>query len=183
MAAGLLRHRLAAAGIADPVTVASVGLMEGGVPASAHAVDVLATRGVDISDHRSQRMGLDDVERADLIIGMARHHVREAVLLDTNAMSRAFTLRDLVRTVESAPRDDGEPFDAWLARVFKDRDVRDLIGESADDDIADPIGRPPRVYEACAAAIDDLVVKLVAAAWPAAQRGGSGGLDAGEATP
>ena len=35
-----------------------------------------------------------------------------------------------------------------------------------DDDVADPIGRPRRVYERCAAKIEELAGALVDLAWP-----------------
>ncbi|MGH2690362.1 MAG: hypothetical protein ACRDKW_16375, partial [Actinomycetota bacterium] len=42
----------------------------------------------------------------------------------------------------------------------------DLVGERPDEDVADPIGRPKRVYERCAAEIQSLVEMLVDHVWP-----------------
>jgi protein-tyrosine phosphatase len=160
MAAGLLRHRLAAAG--SSATVRSAGLLGDGVPATGHAVAVLARRGVDISDHRSRRLTREAIVDADLVIGMARHHVREAILLDPSALSRTFTLRDLVRRASAAPpRRRDEPMATWLRRLDPARRHADLVGEAGADDIADPIGQPRDAYEACATEIEILVDALV----------------------
>jgi protein-tyrosine-phosphatase len=44
----------------------------------------------------------------------------------------------------------------------------ELLGESADDDVADPYLGSHRVYAACIAEIDDLVERLVNLMWPVA---------------
>ena len=95
-------QRFAAAGI--DATVQQRGPVQRRVPATDLAVAAAAARGVDISAHRSRMMTADDVADADLIIGMARHHVREAVLLEPASLARAFTLRELVRRAQGAPR-------------------------------------------------------------------------------
>ncbi len=41
----------------------------------------------------------------------------------------------------------------------------DLLGESADDDVADPYRRSARVYAATAAELADLVSRLVTLLW------------------
>ena len=37
----------------------------------------------------------------------------------------------------------GEPLASWLARVQLGRDRVELLGDSPDDDVADPMGGPP----------------------------------------
>lgn len=83
MAEALLRRRLEAAGI--PARVHSAGLLPGGRPATADGVAVMAARGLDTSAHVSRQLTRDLVAGADLVIGMAREHVREAVVLEPAA--------------------------------------------------------------------------------------------------
>lgn len=176
MAEALLRDRLERRQV--PARVRSAGLISDGVPASANSVRSMAKRGLDISAHRSRPLVADDAARADLIIGMAREHVREAVVLEPTALPRAFTLRELVRRAEDQgqrragdliePGDplDLEPFSAWVLRLGEDRRAASLLGRDAADDVADPIGMSRRTYERTAAEIEDLVDRFVAQAFP-----------------
>lgn len=162
MAEALLRRRLSAAGV--EATVSSAGLYEGGRPATAHGVATMAERGLDISGHRSRQLAAELVARADLVIGMAREHVREVAVLDSEALAKAFTLKELVRAGERAGgRRRGEPLAAWLARVGAGRRTNDLLGMGRDPalDVEDPIGRDRQEYEATARELDDLLRRLV----------------------
>jgi protein-tyrosine phosphatase len=151
--------------------VSSTGLVAPGRPATPEAVEVMRARHLDISAHRSRVLDAAQVTSADLVVGMARHHVREVWLLDNAALDRTYTLKELVRRGEEVgARDAGEPLDRWLHRVNLGRRASDLVGESALDDIADPIGQPVSVYERVVAELDDLtgrLVELIAAARPA----------------
>ena len=167
MAEVLLRQRLGDLGV--DARVASAGLLQAGNPASAHGVDILRARGLDMTAHRSQAMSRDILSEADVIIGMAREHVREAVVLDPDLWRRTFTLKELVRRGEAAaPRGSGESLDDWLARVGQGRRVADLTGSSPVDDVADPIGGPRSAYERLAMELDDLIERFVAVAFAGA---------------
>ncbi len=145
----------------------SAGLLEAGNPASASGIEILAGRGLDLDTHRSTTVSADILGGADLVIGMARQHVREAVVLDRGVWPRTFTLKELVRRGSSVgPRKEGESLEAWLARAHMGRTTASLMGASPDDDIADPIGRPRAAYEHMVEEIDGLVDRLVALAWP-----------------
>jgi protein-tyrosine-phosphatase len=159
MAAALLGRRLDAAGV--KAGVSSAGLLFDGKPATDHGLKAMADRGLDTSGHRSRRLQPDLVAGADIVIGMARIHVREAVALVPDALGRAFTLKEIVRRGEErGGRAPGEPLEAWLARLQAGRRVTDLLGDSDDDDVADPIGGPRRAYERTAAELDDLTARL-----------------------
>ncbi len=183
MGEAILRHRLARAGV--EAHVHSAGLMAGGVPASAGCVRAMTRRGFDLDAHRSQPLTPDLVAGADLVIGMAREHLREAVVRDPSAMERTFTLRELVRrasaigprrvmapTGDGAPRSAGgpdeglEPLSTWLARMGAGRRAVDLLGDDADDDVADPMGLSRRTYERTAEQIEGLVDAFVGLAFP-----------------
>jgi protein-tyrosine-phosphatase len=163
----LLRERLGGLGL--DARVASAGLLEPGRPASAHGVDIMRGRGLDMGPHRSRAISRDMLTSADLILGMAREHVREAVVMDPALWPRTFTLKELVRRGEAAgPRRPGEALDAWLRRVAEGRRISELTGSSPLDDVEDPIGGPRSAYERMAVELDGLVDRLVAVAFAGA---------------
>jgi protein-tyrosine phosphatase len=167
MAEALLRHRLEERGV--DARVHSAGLRLVGEPASAHGVDVLAERGLDLSAHRSRIVDRELLEDADLVVTMAREHLREAILALPDVWTRAFTLKELVRRGELiGPRGPGESVDAWLARAHSGRTRSDLLGSSIDDDVPDPIGSGRSSYVRTADELTDLVDRLVDLAWPRA---------------
>lgn len=183
MAEVLLRDRLERRGI--EAQVSSAGLVSDGVAASPGSVRAMAQRGLDLSPHRSTPLDHDAVAQADLVLGMTREHVREAVVLVPEAFERSFTLRELVRRADEvgpptllgpsggAPSDPGGPatgrerFGPWLVRLGAGRRAIDLVGSDDRDDLADPMGRSRRFYDRTAAEIEDLVDRFVDVALPA----------------
>jgi protein-tyrosine phosphatase len=159
MAAAFLRRQLDHAG--GKAVVSSAGLLFDGKPATDYALAVMADRGIDTSGHRSRKLRSDMLASADIVIGMAREHVREAVALAPDAWVRAFTLREIVRLGEErGGRAPGEPLEQWLARLHEGRRRHDLLGDSDGDDVADPIGGPRRSYQRTAEELDDLTARL-----------------------
>ncbi|MEY2406516.1 MAG: protein-tyrosine phosphatase [Acidimicrobiaceae bacterium] len=170
MAEGLLRTRLAQRGIA--AAVSSAGLSFDDRPATPEAVDAARAYGVDISAHRSRILTADMVEDAELVLGMERFHAREVMVLEPAAMERSFTLKELTRRATAiGARERGEPLPAWLKRAASTRRASDLLGQSPDDDVADPFRGSAAVYARCAAEIDDLVTTLATLGWPAEAEG------------
>ena len=166
MAEALLADRLASTGV--PATVTSAGMLAAGVAPPAEAVAALAPYGLDISEHRSRHLEAADVEAADLVVGMARSHVRDAVVLVPGAWPRIFTLKELARRGSDAgSRRPGERLARWLARVGEGRAQSELQGDADVDDVADPLGGAPEAYVATAALLEGLVDRVVALAWPA----------------
>jgi protein-tyrosine phosphatase len=165
LAAATLRKRLADR---DPsVVVESVGLGGDGFPATPPTIDAAAVLGLDLSTHRSRRLDPGLIDRADLVVGMERRHVREVVVLDQRSLARAFTLKELVRRGEEiGPRAATESLAEWGARVHEGRRATDLLGASRDDDVADPTLDPLADYDEMAREVDDLVGRLVDLAFP-----------------
>ena len=144
----------------------SAGLLDDGNRAAAHSVDLLAERGVDISGHRSTTMTAEALRASDLVLGMAREHVREAVVLVPAAFPKSYTLKELVRRGESlGPRHADEPIADYLERVHAGRSSRDLMGSSPADDIADPIGLPRSAYQRMVDELDPFLDRLVRLIW------------------
>lgn len=167
MAEVLLGHHLASAGVSAHVS--SAGLLPGGRPATDHGVAAMADRGLDLSAHRSQQIDTGLLLHADLVIGMSREHVREAAVLLPEVIDRAFTLKELVAMAAVVgPRDRSEELDDWLRRVASARKRSALLGVGHDDqlDVADPVGLSRGHYDRTANLLDDLLGKVVAAAFP-----------------
>ena len=165
MAEALLRERLRSRGI--DATVSSAGITFDGRAATDEAIKAAAAYNLDISEHRSRLMNAELVHRADLVVGMERLHAREAVVLGDSLLPRCFTLKELVRRGEAVGRRrQDETVAAWLSRANAGRRPIELLGESDEDDVADPYLGSPKVYEACIAEIDDLVERLVDLIWP-----------------
>jgi protein-tyrosine phosphatase len=165
MAQAMLSRRLAAT--AAPIAVASAGLLDGGRPPPPEVTSVMAAAGIDVSGHRSSRVTAADLAAADLILGLAREHVRHAAVLLPESWPRAFTLREVLRRCPRAgARGPGEPLGSWLARVGVGRDRRDLLGDAPDDDVPDPYGGPLEGYQVTARLLDGLTRDLAAVGWP-----------------
>ena len=166
MAEALLRRHLAGA----DVTVSSAGLLPGGRPATEHGRAAMAARSLDLSGHLSRQLDASLVAQAELIIGMAREHVREVAVIDRDALARTFTLKELVRDATAiGRRPDGEPLGDWLHRIAAGRRPATLMGIGHDDayDVDDPVGRDRKEYETTAQELDHLLARLVEMAWPA----------------
>jgi protein-tyrosine phosphatase len=160
MVEALLSRRLAAAGAVG--SVRSAGLLRQGDLPPAEVISVLATYGLDVADHRSRVLHGGALSDARLVLGMAREHVRHAVVADPAAWPRTFTLKELVRRgQETGPGASGESLADWLARIHHGRDRLALLGDSPADDVPDPVGGSPEAYVATAAQLDELVGRLV----------------------
>jgi protein-tyrosine phosphatase len=169
MAEVLLRERLAGLGV-DAV-VSSAGELPGGVAASPGSVRAMAARGLDLSGHASRELTPSLVERADLVIAMGRRHLRNAVALCPDAFPRTYTLKELVRRgVAVGPRRPGQALDEWLASLHSGRTTSSLLGDDADDDVADPIGGPISLYEVTATELGQLLDRAVALAFAIADQ-------------
>lgn len=174
MAGALLARRLAgrcavgsvrSAGI-QAAGIQGAGLLGEGERPPAEAISAMAAYGLDTGSHRSHQVTVADLVQADLVIGMARVHVRHAVVTLPEAWPRVFTLKEIVRRgAEIGPRQAGEPLSGWLRRAHDARDRRSLLGDYLDDDVADPIGGPPQAYADTAALLDQLVTRLVTLCW------------------
>lgn len=164
MAEAFLRRRLADLGV--EAHVSSAGRLWEGPPATGESVAALRALGIDASGHRARMLTAAMGRRADLVLAMAREHVRHAVALDRDLWPRTFTLKELVRRGEAVgARPPGQPFDEWLAKVHAGRDLADVLGASDEDDVADPYGASRTVFERTAAELDDLTARLVELAW------------------
>jgi len=121
--------------------VRSAGSRATGRPVRPEVAAVASERGLDLADHTSRLLDAQLGGEADLVLGMAREHVREAVALAPEAWNTAFTLKELIRRGRARPRTD-EALAAWLADLGGGREIHELLGDAAEDDIEDPVSRP-----------------------------------------
>jgi protein-tyrosine phosphatase len=164
MAAGLLAHRLSELGVTARVW--SAGMLPGGDPPLREVVSVMAGYAIDITAHRSRVADRADLARADLVLAMAREHLRYAVVTEPGAWPRAFTLRELIRRGERiGARRPGEPLSGWLSRAHEGRERAALLGDSAEDDVPDPAGKPLREVVDVARLLDRSVARLAELGW------------------
>lgn len=164
MAMGLLAHHLAARGM--DARVHSAGTLGWGGPATAHAVEVLAARGIDLSDHESRRLSGDIVGDADLVLGMTRDHIGGVVLHDRSAADRSFVMGEVVRLGRRiGPRTADQTLRDWTAAVAGLRTPNRPPGIGSDE-IDDPVGMGFDVYQATADRLDRLCAELAALVLP-----------------
>lgn len=161
MARAMMQRSFDQIGVA--ASVESSGTMDWQRPAEPEAVEAMASMGLDISAHVSRPLAAEQITRADIVIGLAREHVRDAALLHPESIPRMFTLKEIVRRSGEieGPR-IGETLESWLQRLTADRTLDSLLGDSPTDDIIDPIGQPVSEYRATAAEISALVERLAA---------------------
>jgi protein-tyrosine phosphatase len=164
-AQAMLARELAARG--EHARVTSAGIAAGGaVPVPGEVAVVLAGYGLDVTGHRSSLMTAAGLGRADLIVTLAREHLRHAVVAVPEAWPRAFTLRELARRgAQAGPRAPGEPLAGWLARVHDGRSRLALLGDGEPDDVADPAGGRMGDYKRTAAQISAAVARVADLAW------------------
>ena len=161
MAAALLRHHLARAGIDAVVT--SAGIEPSMRPIHPDALRALAPWGIDLSQHVSREAteAVVVADGADLVIAMCRAQLRRLVASDRRTWVRTFTLRELVREVEGTTAPANVGFDTWASNVIRRRRGIDLVSDSEFDDLDDPAGLGSAAVHTTAAELHDLTAKLV----------------------
>jgi protein-tyrosine phosphatase len=167
MAQAMLARELAARGQRARVTSAGVAAA-GGAPVPGEVATVLAGYGLDVTGHRSAAVTAGDLDGADLILTMAREHLRYAVVQAPLTWPRAFTLRELARRgARAGPRAPGEPLAGWLARAHAGRSRMALLGDGEPDDVPDPFGGRLSDYQRAAAQISGAVAEVADLGWGA----------------
>jgi protein-tyrosine phosphatase len=121
MAAAVLRHKLAEAGLADQVTVTSAGTGDWHVGAAAdrRARAALRARGYD-DTHTARQFGRDDFAAHDLVLGMDAANLRDLRrMAPEGAQVRLFDTDD----VPDPYYGDAKDFDAALDQIERAADA------------------------------------------------------------
>ncbi len=126
-----------------------------GQPLSWRTRAALESAGLAVPRHRSRQASPRDLDRAELVIGLAPEHVRWVRRLHEPAASRTATLRRLARDLLPASSGD------LPSRVA----ALDLAAVRLEDweEVVDPGGGDASVFIACAREVTELVRDLAAA--------------------
>lgn len=154
-----MAERLLAAALAGhDVEVRSAGTRAVvGHAMSEHSATEVTARGGDPAGFAARQLTEPLVAEADLVLAATRD-LRTAVLeLTPRAMRRSFTILEFAELTRQAPDGlTGQELIAWAA------DRRPLAAD-VDQDVPDPIGRPPEVYHQVADLVDGAVRPIAAA--------------------
>ncbi|MCU0651519.1 MAG: L-threonylcarbamoyladenylate synthase [Candidatus Omnitrophica bacterium] len=112
------------------VEVLSAGMMSAGMGATEATKEVLAEEGIDVSDHRSQRVSEDMLRKSDLILVMEKIHEERILQLVPEIKNRVFLLKEFAK--------------------IDDMNIN----------IDDPIGRPLEFYELTMETIKEAVERI-----------------------
>lgn len=103
-----------------------------GSPASPQAVEVLKRKDIDLSDHKSQRISPDMLDKADFIFTMTVIQKQQVLFMNPAAKGKTFTLKEFA------------------------------YPDSLDDlNIADPYGGDVDCYEKCAEQLEAAIQKML----------------------
>jgi protein-tyrosine phosphatase len=157
--------RAAAARNDLPWSVASAGThARPGLPIHPAMADVLLQRQVDVTEFVSQRLSVDLLDRADIILTATAAHRTTSARMHPRSIGRTFLLLEFAELMEHrrhAGRDlSHESAPTVLAEVRRLQSSRQPSPVGAYD-LADPIGQPPRHYKACVDAVTLAVTKIV----------------------
>lgn len=169
IAEGVLRDALRARlGTAAPAVGSAGTAGWEGSQAQPESIEAAGERGVDIRNHRARALSKAQIERSDLILGMAAEHRDAVSLMEPQSMGRTFTLKEFVRLIEHL---DGpvRPVgaEALADRVQQASELRSsgFEGNRYDEDVVDPLGMPLDSYRAIAWELDEWLVRMIHGVW------------------
>lgn len=145
-----------------PTDVSSVGTLDvGPLPALPDAVRAGRRLDVDLAHHRARALSSVDLSSADLVLGFEPSHVEAAVRTAGADPARAFLLAELAMLVHENDSSE-DPVSRAKAAVTeagawrtKDTPVSDALV------VRDPLGQGKTFMDRTAAAIDELVRRVV----------------------
>jgi protein-tyrosine phosphatase len=152
LAAALLQHKLAQAGI--DATVDSAGFGPEGMPATPETVELLRRAGIDAAEHLSRRATGELVRQADLIIGAERQHVVRLVVEEGADFRRVFTLPELRTRLDGLGTLPAPDLAAALELLNQGRPRGGAYLQNDVPEVHDPTGGPPSEWEQAWYSID-----------------------------
>ena len=114
--------------------------------------DAIASLDIPVPDHRSRQATVAELDRADLVIALAREHVSWMRRVHPRAAARTATLKRLARDLPDGPG----PLSARLVPMR----LHEVALEPWED-VVDPAGGDLDVFLACAREIADLLHDLI----------------------
>jgi protein-tyrosine-phosphatase len=122
-----------------------------GMPMSWRTRDALAGLGLEAGRHRSVQLSTTDLRDADLVVAMAREHVRYVRRRHPEVADRTSTLKRLVRDL---PATEGSLHERIALLGLAEVELEEW------EDVEDPAGGEVDVYHECAREIDELLALL-----------------------
>lgn len=151
---------------AEEWTIESAGVhARGGRPIDDTAKLILTERGLDASEFRNRTLTNRVAHDADLVLTLTREHRGRVVQLEPPVLNRTFTLAQFGYLLSGAdPAAPADPVPAGYDLIRRAAMARSrLPGRTADDDIADPVGKSPATYRRSAAQIQQSIDQIIAA--------------------
>ncbi len=142
-----------------------------GDPMPEEAAAVSRSLGGDPGAHRARQVSAPLVESADLVLTMARAHRSEVVSLVPRASRYSFTLRQFARLAAAAADSPERPEPGEVAGRMRQavalaaarRGYAEPFDPAESEDILDPYGQEPEVYERSGRQIADEVQGIMTA--------------------
>jgi len=127
--------------------------------------------GGDPSQHYASEVTSDRIKAANLVVTMTREHRAEVVSMVPRASRKTFTLRELVRLIDSfkklepeawkAPSDaSSAALDTFVLNVASQRGFSSTAVLPADDDVVDPYRRNQEVYDEAGLLISQAISRV-----------------------
>ena len=169
MASAMLRAALEERGAKAEVLSAGTAVeaiaqragVTGGLEASRSTVRVMAELDFDLSTHRATHATAEHLAGFDLILVMAREHVRQIAVLDPALLRRTFVLKHFVELGEQAPLRSRDPLERIRELDSRRGDPRAVRYRGPDLDVEDPVGGPYPLFLAARQEIRDHVRRAV----------------------
>ncbi|RMH15636.1 MAG: low molecular weight protein arginine phosphatase [Acidobacteria bacterium] len=109
VAAAILRHLLEGRGYRGWQVASGGTLAMPGLEATPHSIEVLAERGLDLGEHRAQRVEAEDVKRADLVLCMESGHAEALRIENPGERRKIFLLTEMIGRHENVADPYGGP--------------------------------------------------------------------------
>lgn len=159
LAEKLLRRSAEQHGVA--LQISSMGFLPAGQATPAPGIRAAAERGLDLSGHRSCQLDPQELAQSDLILASARAEARDLVAALPELWPRVHTYKQFVRWARDHPAPAGTDFATWADRADHGRARTVLLGSSAQDDLADPVGRSLRAWRRTMQELEVLAEQLL----------------------
>ncbi len=118
MAEGIMNYLISSKRLNDKITCSSAGIAAfTGDTASEYAISVLKNEWkIDISEHRSRQATKYDLDRADIILTMTKHHKNQIISLSSEYQDKVYTLKEHTGTCDGDIVDPyGQAYTAYKA--------------------------------------------------------------------
>ena len=141
----------------------SAGFSErGGELPTPQAIELLATRAIDVSGYLSHYLGRMGVTGADLIVTAEHAHVVTIAGSWPEVYDRTFTLPEIVELGERVGPRGRRALREWLDDLHSERPAPLDYLDQPVGEIADPTGQSVQRWSRCFDEIDDLTARLIA---------------------